>query len=269
MDPMKKSVVISIDGKYITTIAGSNLLQVARENGIDIPGLCYHRKISPTGACRLCVVKRKGEENVVMSCTLTAEEGVEITAFDEELESLRKRTVEYLLCEHNEENDDTYSDELRDLVVRYGLDDVNQRQFPKVKGNKEFKIDDSSPVLSHDPTKCIKCFRCIKACEEVQGKSVLSFSERGINSYIIAGLDDWGNSECDGCGECVQLCPTGALVEKPHGQVIDLAQIDHRVQTTCPYCGVGCQLELLVQNDTIVRSNGVETVLPNDGRLCV
>lgn len=266
---MTESISITIDGQKIRTREGENLLKVARENGFDIPGLCYHNKLSPTGACRLCVVKIHGSETFVMSCTLKTIDGLDIVAFDEELEETRKRTLEYLLCEHNEERDGSYHDEFRDLVVRYGLDDPKKRRYPKITGALNFSIDDSSPVLSYDPSKCITCFRCIKACDEVQGKNVLSFSDRGIRSHIIAGLDNWGTSECDGCGECVQLCPTGALVEKPHRKGLDLAKIDRKVQTTCPYCGIGCQLELLVQDDKIVRSNGVESVLPNDGRLCV
>lgn len=266
---MNTQVSIKIDGQTLAVRAGENLLKVARENGFDIPGLCYHQKLSPTGACRLCVVKRRGSANLVMSCTLQTEEGLDIIAFDEELEQVRTKTLEYLLCEHNEEHDASYNDEFRELVIRYGLEDPKKRTYPKISKLISAKIDDSSPVLSHDPSKCIKCFRCIKACDEVQGKNVLSFSERGITSRIVAGLDHWATSECDGCGECVQLCPTGALVEKPHREEIDLTRLDRKVLTTCPYCGVGCQLELLVQDEKIVRSNGVESVLPNDGRLCV
>jgi formate dehydrogenase alpha subunit len=266
---MQKLATITIDGKKVKSTIGANLLQIARENGFDIPGLCYHKKLSPTGACRLCMVKVAGTKGFVMSCTVQVTEGLEIIAFDEELELARKRTLEYLLCEHNEERDGTYHDELRELVIRYGLDDPAKRSYPKIVDQLAYGRDDSSPVLAYDASKCIKCFRCIKACAEVQGKNVLSFSDRGITSHIVAGLNHWASSECDGCGECIQLCPTGALVEKPHRQEIDLARIDKRVQTTCPYCGVGCQLELLVQDGRIVRSNGVEGVSPNDGRLCV
>lgn len=266
---MSKLVDISIDGKKIKAQEGANLLQVAHDHGIKIPSLCYHRKLSPTGACRLCVTKIEGNPGLVMSCTVSVKEGMIVTAFDDEIEETRKHTLDYLLAEHNDDYDGTYKDEFRDWVKHYGLDDPKNRKYPQIHKDITLNIDDSSPILTYDSSKCIKCFRCIKACDEVQGKNVLSFSERGISSYIIAGLNKWDESECDGCGECVQLCPTGALVEKPHRDEIQLDQIEKKVITTCPYCGVGCQIELSVQNGKIVRSEGVEGVLPNDGRLCV
>ncbi|HEN20704.1 MAG TPA: formate dehydrogenase subunit alpha, partial [Desulfobacteraceae bacterium] len=240
-----------------------------RDNGIDIPGLCYHRKISPTGACRLCVVKIEGQRGLVMACTVTVEDGMKVIAFDEELEELRRHTLDYLLAEHNDEDDGTYHDEFRELVVTYRLAKQSDRKYPNIYRELGYGIDDSSPVLSYDASKCIKCFRCIKACYEVQGKNILSFSLRGIKSHIIAGFDHWAESECDGCGECIQLCPTGAIVEKPHRERIKIDEIDRKVITTCPYCGVGCQIELLVKDNKILRVNGVEGVLPNNGRLCV
>lgn len=264
---MAKKVTISIDGKRIVTNEGAILLQVARDNGINIPGLCYHKKLTPTGACRLCVTKIKGQKGMIMSCTVSVADGMEVVAFDDELEETRKHTLDYLLAEHNDHNDGTYKDEFRDLVVQYGLDKSENRKYPNISKALNYKIDDSSPVLTYDASKCIKCFRCIKGCDEVQGKNVLSFSERGITSYVIAGFDQWNESECDGCGECVQLCPTGALVENMHRDEIQMDKVDKKVITTCPYCGVGCQLELSIQNGKIVRSEGVEGVLPNDGRL--
>ncbi|HBS85122.1 MAG: formate dehydrogenase subunit alpha [Bacteroidetes bacterium GWF2_38_335] len=266
---MSKNISITIDGKKINTTEGKNLLQVALENKIEIPNLCFHRKLSPTGACRLCVTKIKNMRGFVTSCSTAVTDGMEVTAFDEELEQDRMHTMSLLLAEHNESYDHTYPDELKNLKEKYGLDKIKARKHKPLKTAINHKADNSSPVLTYDSSKCIKCFRCIKACEEVQGKSVLNFHERGLESYIIAGTGIWSNSECDGCGECVQLCPTGALVEKPHRNEINLDKIERKVKTTCPYCGVGCQIELFVQNGKIVRSNGIEGVSPNDGRLCV
>lgn len=266
---MDKEITIRIDGKSIKASKGDNLLKVARLNGIMIPGLCYHRKITPTGACRLCLCKIEGMKGLIASCAVNVNDGMVVTAFDEEVEESRKIMLDYLLSEHNEEYSYAYEDEFRDLKIRYGLEDQAVRRFRSVWKELDYPVDDTSPVLTYDATKCIKCFRCIKACDEVQGKNVLSFTNRGITSYIVAGLENWRESECDGCGECIQLCPTGAIVEKPHREKVDISAIDKRIISTCPYCGVGCQIELLVSNGRIVRSNGAEGLPPNDGRLCV
>lgn len=266
---MTKTVHIHIDGKEVKAEEGANLLLVARQNGIDIPGLCFHPKLSPTGACRLCVTKIEGMPGLTMACTVQVKDGMRVTAFDEELENNRKHTLDYLLSEHNEESGGQFEDEMADLVQRYGLDDSAKRQFKPLWQSLNYPIDHSSPVLTYDASKCIKCFRCVKACGEVQGKHVLDFKDRGITKYIIAGFGVWKDSECDGCGECVQLCPTGALVEKAYFDTIHLDKIQRKVTTTCPYCGVGCQMDLWIQDEKIIRVHGVEGVSPNDGRLCV
>jgi len=266
---MSKMATIKIDGKKIKARSGENLLEVAKQNNIFIPSLCYHRKLTPTGACRLCITKIKGLSGLIAACAVAVSDGMEVTAFDAELEETRRYLLDYLLSEHNEASDKSYDDEFKSLVARYGLDDPAKRQFPSLWKSLGYPLDDSSPVLTYDASKCVKCFRCIKACDEVQGKKVLSFANRGITSYVIGGFGVWGNSECDGCGECIQLCPTGAIVEKPNRDVLKTATADSDVISTCPYCGVGCQIELKVKENRIVRANGVEGLKPNDGRLCI
>jgi len=266
---MSDTVTIKIDGNKISARRGENLLAVAKQNNIYIPSLCYHRKLTPTGACRLCITKIKGMKGLIAACTVSVSDGMEVTAFDEELEDARRNLLDYLLAEHNQASDMSYKDEFKALVAAYGLDDPAKRQYPSLWKSLGYPVDDSSPVLTYDASKCIKCFRCIKACDEVQGKNVLSFAKRGITSYVIGGFGVWGASECDGCGECIQLCPTGAIVEKPNRDILRTSGADKHVITTCPYCGVGCQIEAAVKNNRIVRVDGVEGLKPNDGRLCV
>jgi formate dehydrogenase alpha subunit len=267
MSPLKQCT-ITIDGKTIQAAEGANLLLVAHENGIDIPSLCFHKKLNPTGACRLCLVKMTDRPGLFTSCTMTVSDGLELIAFDEELESTRRDLLDLLLSEHNEAFDGSYEDEFRALVQRYHLEDVGQRKFVSIWQEVGYEKDTSSPVLDYDASKCVKCFRCIKACDEIQGKNVLSFANKGIKAYIVGGVGVWGDSECDGCGECVQLCPTGALVEKPLIDKVNLDEVEKRVQTTCTYCGVGCQMDLWVQDGKVVRVTGVDA-FPNQGRLCV
>lgn len=263
-------VKISIDGQEISAAAGSNLLAVALSNNIKIPNLCYHKHLSPTGACRLCVVKIDGVPGLTPSCAAVITDNMKVIAFDDELEQTRKDILTMILASHNDDCINCVRDgscELQDLAFRYNIS-RSERQYQPTWQKLTAAADDSAPILTYDATKCVMCERCVKGCREQQGKGVLSFAARGIKTHVIAGQHDWGNSTCDGCGQCVQNCPTAALSNKPWLGRTRQKDIENRTVTTCPYCGVGCQLEVATIGNKIVQVTGADET-PNFTRTCV
>ena len=273
---MSNLINITIDGIKIKALEGDTILESAIKNGIEIPNLCYNQKVSHTAACRLCIVKIKGSPRIIPSCTVPVENGMNITAFDDELDELRKMLLDMALSTHNDDCINCTKDgacNLQDLAFRYDLG-KKERELPSIWEELENNNDDSSQVLKYDPSKCIQCQLCIKACKEIQGKSHLSMINRGVDTVVGTGYKLWVDSDCDGCGECVQICPVGAITEKQiySSKRIRQKDIEKVTTTTCPYCGVGCQLDIATKKihgkDTVIKVSGADKI-PNYGKICV
>ena len=259
---------LTLDGKTVAFREGQTLLEVARENRVKIPSLCYHRKTGPAGRCRLCVVEVEGQRTLVTACTVAAQDGQVVRTNTERVREARRMIVNLLLSngEHNclscEQNG---ACELQDAAY-----DLSIEAPALLVAGEAVETDTSSEMIVVDRRKCILCGRCVAACNHVVVNEVLGMGERSVESHVIFDIDrPMGKSGCVQCGECVQICPVGAIIDKKairKGRAKDLDRID----TTCPYCGVGCQVTLHVDRDAnrVVRVTGRE-VPPNDGMLCV
>ncbi len=266
--PLEGTVTIEIDGLPATVKAGSTIMRAARESGVDVPKLCATDSIKPFGSCRLCVVEIEGRKGYPASCTTPVEEGMKIRTQTDSLARLRRNVMELYISDHPLDcltcsaNGDC---ELQDMAgavglreVRYGFDGEN---------HLDAEVDTSNPYFSFDPSKCIVCSRCVRACDEVQGTFALTIEGRGFDAKVSAGISEsFLDSECVSCGACIQACPTATLMEK---SIIDNGQPDHSVLTTCAYCGVGCSFKADMKGDQVVRMTPYKDGQANQGHSCV
>ncbi|NOZ21631.1 MAG: formate dehydrogenase subunit alpha [Planctomycetes bacterium] len=260
---------ITVNGKQIEFESGDTVLEAARRKGVFIPTLCYHRRLTPMSACRMCVVEIEGKRGLTASCTAPAEEGMVVRTDSDLIHDTRRMILQLLLAE-GEHNclvcPSNGKCELQDLCNRYGVDPLEN---PFEVSRPRMPYDDSSPVIRRDPNKCIKCYRCVRACSETVVNEVLDVERRGFQAKIVCDNDlPMKDSTCVSCGECVQVCPVGALTEKKsiHGP---REWEMRKARTVCPYCGVGCQIELHIHQNEIKAAYGREGTVPNLGRLCV
>src|SRR6201999_2762809 len=226
--------------------------RAAMEMGTEIPKLCATDMLDAFGSCRMCLVEVEGRAGTPASCTTPVMEGLVVHTQTERLKQLRKGVMELYISDHPLDCLTCAASgdcELQDMAsavglreVRYGYEGENH-VFAKTNGaaNDLFlEKDESNPYFTYDPSKCIVCNRCVRACEETQGTFALTISGRGFDSRVSAGQDQpFMDSECVSCGACVNACPPATLQEK---SVIWLGQPEHKITTTCAYCGVGCSL---------------------------
>jgi len=262
------TVNITIDGQCIQTEPGKTILQVARENGVGIPTLCYHKDLSPTGNCRMCVVEVKGGRFLQAACVTPVWEGMEINTLSEKVMKNRKLTLELMLANHPMDCltcDVAGECELQDLAYDYRV------EVPAwgAKGTRYQVNSDPNPFIRVDFNKCILCRRCVLACAEIQMRDVWGVAGRGFEEKIVAGANTTMlEARCESCGQCVAYCPTGALSNKMNYGAGRAHQVK-KVTTTCSYCGVGCQFDLLVKNNKVIGVSSNPTAPVNGMSLCV
>ena len=246
------TVRLSIDGKMIDAPEGARLLDVARQNGMVIPTLCYHRDLTPSGNCRICVVEVQGQRFLQAACVTNVWEGMVVQTDSERVHRSRRLTLELMLANHPQDClvcDLSGSCELQDLAYDYHV------EVPEwgSKGKRYLMDSDPNPFIRVDLNKCILCRRCVLACAEVQGRFVWGVAYRGFEEQIVAGADTTMlEARCESCGQCSAYCPTGALSDKLSYGLGRAHQIK-KTTTTCSYCGVGCQFDLNIKNVRLQR----------------
>jgi predicted molibdopterin-dependent oxidoreductase YjgC len=253
---------LTIDGKTIEALEGETILSAARRGRVLIPTLCYMEKLLPIGSCRLCVVEVAGCDKPVTACTTRAAAGMSIRTNTPALAAMRKEILEFILLTHPLDCalcDISGRCVLERLVKEYGAE-APVRRIP-VAPRPETPY--ATPAILYRPDRCISCSRCVRACREVVGRDVLDLTGNGIGAAMKVVAPD----RCISCGECLSVCPVGALtdtadVSREPGSV-------KKTATVCAYCGVGCTMELNVEENTIKRVTTNEFVGTNRGSLCV
>ncbi|WOJ88527.1 formate dehydrogenase subunit alpha [Methylocapsa polymorpha] len=280
--PASKSeteVTLTIDGREICVPEGTSIMRAAMHLGVEIPKLCATDNMNSFGSCRLCLVEIEGRNGFPASCTTPVAQGMSVKTFTPRLDAIRRGVIELYISDHPLDcltcasNGDCELQKMAGAVslrnVRYGYEGKNH-VFARHNGrpNDEWKPkDESNPYFTYDPSKCIVCNRCVRACQEVQGTFALTIEGRGFDSRVSPGVGEmFMESECVSCGACVQACPTATLVEN---SVIAIGQPEHSAVTTCAYCGVGCAFKAEMRGEEVVRMVPWKDGKANQGHSCI
>ncbi len=276
----RPTIAFKLDAQTVHAYEGESILNAAKRHGIEIPHLCYQDGLRPDGNCRACVVEIKGERTLAPSCCRSATAGLEALAKSPRAVKSQAMVLEMLLSDMPDNgykwNDDTARTSLAAATSPIGQHGelsawadrlgVHVRPALRALRRQQLASDVSHPAMAVNLDACIQCTRCVRACRETQVNDVIGYAQRGAHSHIAFDLDDpMGLSSCVACGECVQACPTGALMPKAH---VGTQAVDKKVDSVCPFCGVGCLITYNVKDNHIVSVDGRDGPA-NQSRLCV
>jgi predicted molibdopterin-dependent oxidoreductase YjgC len=259
---MPENLNLTIDGKTLKSRPGSTVLEAALAAGIYIPNLCYHPDLKSYGGCRMCQVEIQGMRGLPTACTTLVAEGMAVKTYGEELDRVRRDTLQLLLANHPSDCLTCVKNQRCELQKVAAYLGVTQRTMRRTM--PEQAIDESNPFFKLDRNYCILCARCTRTCDEITCVNAIEMVSRGDDTHVgLFGDKPFMDSICRSCGECVVRCPVGALV--PKNDVLPASE----VLTTCPYCGVGCSMFLGVRDGKIVSVRGNREGKANYGTLCI
>ncbi len=261
---------LTMDGEEVTFTPGETLYQVAERHGREVPTLCFDPRLEAFGSCRMCVVEVEGWGKPVASCTTLAEAGQVVRTTSHRLEMQRKTLLEMVASENREIDVDPLSghasQEFSRLVDRYG---ARTGRFTGARSGKS-REDDPNPFILRDYDNCISCYRCVRVCAEQEGDFAISIRNRGFGTRITVEFDGiLKDSSCTFCGQCVHTCPTGALADLKALARKDTPGETRKTRTICPYCGVGCSIDILTRDGEMVAVQPAMDGPANQGALCV
>jgi len=264
------NLTMILDGDKVQFSRGETIYEVAERHRKDIPTLCYDPRLDPFGGCRLCVVEVEGSRNPVASCTTRAQPGMEVRTRTARLEIHRRVLMEMVASENRDLDVDPLngyaSQEMATLLDRY---DARTGRFAGALSGTS-RTDDPNPFINRDYENCISCYRCVRVCAEQEGDYAISVMNRGFHTQItteFAGL--LKDSACTFCGQCVQTCPTGALGDLKALRHKDVEGETETTRTICPYCGVGCSVDIMTRNGKMIGILPAMDGPANEGALCV
>jgi formate dehydrogenase major subunit len=259
-------ITVEIDGVRVVVPAGTSVMRAAASIDRRIPKLCATDTLEAFGSCRLCLVEIEGRRGYPASCTTLVEPGMKVRTQSEKLAKLRRGTMELYISDHPLDCLTCPANGNCELQEMAGVVGLREVRYAEGVNHLRAEKDETNPYFTFDPSKCIVCSRCVRACEETQGTFALTVLGRGFDSKISPGNLDFLSSECVSCGACVQACPTATLMEK---SVVDKGQADHSVVTTCAYCGVGCSFRAEMKGSEVVRMLPNKDGRANHGHSCV